>query len=168
MSYRIPRTLTPIQSYFVNDRYFDLIAIRVNRNKRFGFNKIGILWPRSKFIGCRSEAEGSDYPEMLRIIDDSWCPTPFLAYRGGSQYISRTRIVGITKDSAGNPLGNCIVQLIRVSTNELVDTFLSDAGGNYQAWTPYPGEYHYCIAFKALAPDVAGITVKTLVGQTYP
>jgi hypothetical protein len=79
------------------------------------------------------------------------------------------QISGVTKDSTGAVLGNCVVRLFDVSTWALLDTQISDANGNYtfvipkglsqQQVTTWQG-----IAYKTGSPDVAGATVNTLAG----
>ena len=78
-------------------------------------------------------------------------------------FASRIRIYGVTKDSAGAVLGNCVVDLFRTATDVLVESTVSDGSGNYSFLTATPAAQHYVVAYKAGAPDVAGTTVNTLV-----
>ena len=79
------------------------------------------------------------------------------------------RIVGITRDSNGNPLAACTVQVYRTDTQQIVDQETSDANGNYMVQVPVgfsqaqPMTW-YVVAYKAGSPDVAGTTVNTLQG----
>jgi hypothetical protein len=75
----------------------------------------------------------------------------------------RHKITGVTKDSGGAALGNCVVQLFRTSNDEFIMENTSDLLGNYEVRTPYPGANHYCVAYKQGSPDVTGATVNTLV-----
>jgi hypothetical protein len=78
---------------------------------------------------------------------------------------SISRISGVTRDSAGNPLGNCVVKLFRLSDNLLVDQVVSDGAGNYILGSCSPTETYYAVAYKAGSPDVTGATANTLVGS---
>jgi len=71
-------------------------------------------------------------------------------------------ITGITKDSTGAILGNCVVNLFYTNTNILAGSIISDANGNF-SFNISPGATMYIIAYKAGSPDVSGGTVNTLV-----
>lgn len=80
-----------------------------------------------------------------------------------SQYNS-SKITGVTMDSTGAALGSCVVQLFRSSNDLLIEESTSDGSGNYSFTLPIAGPF-YIVAYKAGAPDVAGTTVNTLVGE---
>lgn len=72
-------------------------------------------------------------------------------------------VSGITKDSTGAILPNCVVTLYRTADNTFATQITSDANGAYSF--PASSELtHYAVAYKVGAPDVAGTTVNTLVG----
>lgn len=73
------------------------------------------------------------------------------------------RLVGVTKDSSGNVLGNCTVMAFRTVDNLFLGQTVSDASGNYDFRVPSL-DASYLVVYKAGAPDVAGTTVNTLVG----
>ncbi len=75
---------------------------------------------------------------------------------------SNTVISGVTRDSAGNALANCTVELFYTSTNALAATTQSDASGNY-SFSIGSSLACYIVAYLAGAPDVSGTTVNTLV-----
>ena len=70
-------------------------------------------------------------------------------------------IVGVTRDSAGAPLGNCSVDLLRTVDDVRVAIAQSDTAGNFRFDVLSPGPY-YLVAYLAGAPDVAGTSVNTL------
>jgi hypothetical protein len=72
-------------------------------------------------------------------------------------------IVGITRDATGAPLAGCTVDLFRTLDDVKMDTAVSDAGGNF-AFSVSLSTAYYLVAYKVGAPDVAGVTVNTLVG----
>ena len=74
------------------------------------------------------------------------------------------KISGVTKDSTGAALGNCVVHLIGTTNDRLYDQITSDASGNYEFRSASPTQNFYVVAYKAGSPDVAGTTVNTLVG----
>lgn len=70
-------------------------------------------------------------------------------------------ITGVTRDSAGNPLGTCVVRCFRTSTNDFVATATSDVSGNFTVFATGTGPF-YLVAYKDGTTDVAGTTVNTL------
>lgn len=74
------------------------------------------------------------------------------------------RVYGVTKDSAGVALGDCVVQLFTTFDDAIVQERMSDASGNYE-FNVGLGRVYYVVAYKAGAPDVAGTTVNTLVAS---
>ena len=73
-------------------------------------------------------------------------------------------ISGVTKDSTGAPLANCVVTLYRTANDVCVEEITSDGSGNY-AFSPVGlGQLYYIVAYKAGSPDVAGTTRNDLVG----
>jgi hypothetical protein len=88
--------------------------------------------------------------------------SPF-AFYNRSQNI-QVRVSGITRDSTGVVLANCDVHLFRTSDDLEIDQTTSDANGYYEFRSAIPVEQYYAVAYKVGAPDVAGTTVKTLVG----
>jgi len=75
------------------------------------------------------------------------------------------RITGTTKDSTGAALGNCIVDWFNTADDVKIDTVTSDANGLFEFRTAgQPPNAYYLVAYKAGSPDVAGVTVNTLVG----
>ena len=73
-------------------------------------------------------------------------------------------ITGVTRDSSGVALGDCVVQLFRTSDDAIVTETVSDGSGNYAIFAQGTGPF-YVVAYKAGAPDVAGTTVNTLQGE---
>lgn len=77
---------------------------------------------------------------------------------------TRYEINGITKDSAGAVLPTCVVDIFETATDTLVASVISNAEGRYSAAVSgKAGLTFYAVAYKALAPDVAGTTVNTLI-----
>ena len=73
-------------------------------------------------------------------------------------------IAGVTKDANGAVLGACALVLFRTADNSIAAQGVSDASGNYRL-DASPYLTHYLTAYKAGVPDVAGVTVNTLVGS---
>lgn len=76
-------------------------------------------------------------------------------------------ITGITKNSAGSPLGNCrVVALetgrIQIDGTPVVGEAISDGSGNYSIAVPTNVAFQL-IAYKPGSPDVAGITRSDVV-----
>jgi hypothetical protein len=71
-------------------------------------------------------------------------------------------ISGVTRDSAGVALGNCVVDLFLNSEDTLVATTTSDGSGNYSFTLSGNSATYFVRAYKVGAPDVAGTSVNTL------
>ena len=83
-------------------------------------------------------------------------------FRSPPLFTGTFAITGVTKDSTGVALGNCVVQLFRTGDDVLVQETSSDGSGNYTCNPPNNAGYFYIVAYKAGSPDVAGTTVNTL------
>jgi hypothetical protein len=71
-------------------------------------------------------------------------------------------ISGRTLDSAGAPLGNCIVHLFQYGTDIETDQTTSDGSGNYSFSIGNNAGYWYVTGTKT-GPALAGISIDTLV-----
>lgn len=76
------------------------------------------------------------------------------------------RMSGVSRDSAGNPLGGVTVKLFHTSDDSFVTSTISDGSGN---WTLYnvSGEPFYIVEYLAGAPDVFGTSPNNLVATTF-
>lgn len=118
-----------------------------------------VLWPRTRYCG----------PEMsCGILSEDatatgrWAPPP---QEGGCQ--SQLKIVGVTKDGNGNPLGSCLIRGYLINTSDVSEVFIaevtSDSGGYFEFISQYPSQNHFLVAYKAGSPDFIGSSVRTLV-----
>ena len=114
-----------------------------------------MLWGRSRMGGSDSAGIlfGNDFQSMGRWDVDTQ------DVLGGSQ---QKKIVGVTRDSGGTPLGSCTVQGFLTATDAFVGETTSDSGGYFCLPTQYSGA-HYLVAYRGGAPDVAGTTANTLI-----
>lgn len=75
------------------------------------------------------------------------------------------KISGVTKDSTGAVLGNCVVKMYRTTDNVIIDSVTSDTNGLFEFRSAAaPPTAYYLVAYKAGGTDVAGTTVNTIVG----
>lgn len=76
-------------------------------------------------------------------------------------------ITGVTRDNTGVALGACTVELYRRAQDQSLGTFVerttSDASGNF-SFSVGLGQIYQHQAYKVGAPDVAGISARTLIG----
>ena len=93
------------------------------------------------------------------------------AFQDASPYFpeQNLRISGVTKDSGGGLLGNCIVKLMRSDTDAMVFQTVSDSLGNFVVQLPVGfsqanTKTYYMTAYLAGSPDVMGTTINTLTG----
>lgn len=71
-------------------------------------------------------------------------------------------IVGVTRDSGGNTIAGCVVDLFLTADDTKVATTISDGAGVFSF--PATAGPYYLVAYKTGAPDVAGTSVNTLAG----
>ena len=95
-----------------------------------------------------------------------WKGTP--GYGGGTNFKSKKFtgsfvITGITRDSVGAALGNCVVHLFQAGTDIEVAETTSDGSGNFSFSIGNNAGFFYIVAYKAGAPDLSGTTVNTLI-----
>lgn len=79
---------------------------------------------------------------------------------------SRYLISGVTRDSGGSVLGNCVVEVFESATYLLRGATISDATGNYAI--EIVGDRSltfFAVAYKAGSPDLAGTTINTLLAS---
>lgn len=74
-------------------------------------------------------------------------------------------LAGVTRDSAGDPLGSCVVQLFRTADDVLMEEKVSEADGSFFFLVSDISTEHYIVAYKAGTPDRAGTTLNTLVAE---
>src|SRR5258706_9914319 len=104
------------------------------------------LWPRSRFIDVTAWIESTSF--------EPWSDLP----SAHSAYM----LNGVTRDSFGARLANCLVRAYRTSDDIVVGEVMSDAGGNYSI-SLFTTDPCYLVAYKNGAPDVAGTTANTLI-----
>jgi hypothetical protein len=73
-------------------------------------------------------------------------------------------IAGVTRDASAAPLGNCMVTIFRTADNSVAAQGPSDANGAYR-FPASPVIQHQIMAYLPGSPDVAGMTVNTVVGS---
>jgi hypothetical protein len=122
------------------------------------------LWTRSGFINCFDSTSDGNCPNNPSTTwEDAWEWPMWDEPKNGGRTNPVWRIQGVTKDSGGSPIGGIMVDLFLTSTDTKVDSCVSDAAGNYQLYTPYQSQNHYCVATNG--STLAGATVNTLQGQ---
>jgi hypothetical protein len=88
--------------------------------------------------------------------------TPYVNPPQPARYV----ISGVTRDVNNNPLPGCMVEVYESASNLFRASTVSDANGNYavDVTSSETGLTFQAIAYLPGSPDVAGITVNTLVG----
>ena len=103
---------------------------------------------------------------LRNVAITSWDPGPprLEPIRARPGYYLSKDIRGVTRDSGGGAIGNCVVKCYDTLTDAVVFTTTSDASGNYAGTVPGSGEY-YLVAYLDGSPDIAGTSVNTLTGS---
>ena len=117
--------------------------------------------------GRRMQVAGVARLNVAPFVDGT---APFGNKKSGAQFNSIRNqvrslwlITGVTKDSAGNPIGSCTVTLFKTADNMPTATQVSDSSGNYAFSIDGNSQARFVVSYKAGAPDVAGTTVNTLI-----
>jgi len=92
---------------------------------------------------------------------------PFVGVFARNAAYYQPTIRGITRDSTGNPLPFCNVDLYYGTDPESLaaDGVTSDAGGNFSFVVPASSKQYFLTAYLPGAPTVAGITLNNLTGS---
>ena len=117
-----------------------------------------ILWPRSQRLTILQPAGGNGGMFNPDHAAQAW---EWNVYTTGSRH--RMVFTGQTLNASGAPLGGCTVQLYNTATGLLVDTQVSDSGGNYKVTDPN-NVACFIVAYLLGSPDVAGTTIDELTG----
>jgi hypothetical protein len=104
--------------------------------------------------GSNSSGLASAFPQVLGINWRNQVGT-FVQRRFGAAI--NTALIGVTRDSSGAVLGNCVVELYQ--GKKMIAGTNSDVSGNYRFDNPGSGPFRI-ISDKA---GVAGVTAETLV-----
>jgi len=112
-------------------------------------NKVKLMMPVKFLKSCRSR-------RMKKF-------RPIFMFHSTSDIIYK--ISGVTRDAAGNAVGNCIVDLFYTRDDVKAATVQSDDSGNF-TFLIGPNLQCYAVAYLAGSPDVFGTTINTLVGQS--
>lgn len=133
---------------------------------------LGHIAPFLPVYSKNREWPGDPYPEAFRLPS---LPLPLLmrvakfnrrmAFPRLTPAPKTYKITGVTRDSAGTELGNCVVKLFRTTDDVEIDQVNSDASGNFIfSLGVSPQIQQYAVAYLAGSPDRAGTTVNTLTG----
>ena len=135
----------------ITGAFLDSAYLPEGRNKDVRPWHDGMLWTRT-----RSFMSGGAWAGEGNAV--WWGPIKEESGNG-----SRGKISGLTLDKDGNPLGSVTIQGFLTASDAFVFEMISDAGGYYDFCTPYRGQAHYLVMYKAGAPDVTGASVNTLM-----
>jgi len=140
---------------------------RPRQMTRFGANMCPMTNTGLTTLGANG---GMEYIELgprrvpMGGIGHSLFSTPLLKK---PTFIGTFSLSGVTRDSAGVALGDCVVDLFLNSEDTLVASTVSDGSGNYRFTLSGNSQTYFVRAYKAGSPDVAGTSVNTLTA-VYP
>lgn len=117
-----------------------------------------ILWPRSRRWGASASMSGVSGMLNPDPAAQMW---EWNVYTTGSRH--RMVFTGQTLNASGAVLGGCTVQLFNTATGLLVDTQVSDSGGNYKLTDPN-NVACFIVAYLPGSPDLAGTSIDELTG----
>jgi hypothetical protein len=115
-----------------------------------------ILWPRSQGIsGCAESQVPLINPDSAAQM---W---EWNVHATGGRH--RAVFTGVTLSATSGPIGGVTVNLYNTATGLLVDTQVSDSGGNFKVTDPN-GVQCYMVAYLPGSPDICGTTINELIG----
>jgi len=131
-----------------------------------------VVWLESEIenqseVYCdRVENAGGEQPlDYTGNFPDPWSPTTtnyeFSIYCTYTPAVAYT-LSGYTKDSSGNPLGNCDVVLFDASDDSVVDTTTSDENGYFEFTNLSKQGAFYLRAYKSGTPNLFGATTRDI------
>lgn len=158
-----PRSCIESQWLRLATKSFDAVpAPNLGRiGARFGSNAASIAGPVNGGVNVRR------LNAMFQAADQTARVNPIVPYtnnqlNGDDRVLGAQseRLIGVSRDAGGTPLGLCVVKVFRTLTDELVATTTSDGSGN---WTVYPNAIgpYYIVEYKAGSPDVFGTSLNT-------
>jgi hypothetical protein len=104
--------------------------------------------------GMKIGTDGNGYKRNYRQGSKPFRSVNFSTYNA--------TVSGVTRNSTGVALGNCVVQLFRTVDDLILYEITSDGSGNFIFYPSVSGTF-YIVAYKQGSPDVFGTTVNTLV-----
>ena len=137
------------------------------------FNNIGGPFMRS--LNHPGIEQGADEGGAALPRQGGGVARPKFPFRSPPLSQAKFTITGVTRDSAGNPLANCLVELylqLLLPTGqpmapptelEVMET-LSDGSGNFQFTVPGNSDVYQITAYLIGTPDRASITLNNLRG----
>lgn len=114
-------------------------------------------WPRSSFQG---QSNFASLAPIWESRHQDWEANTMYSYSGTHV---RKQITGVTLFANGAPCSGVTVILFNTANNAVVDTQVSDAGGNYTLTDPN-NTTNFVVAYEASSPDIAGTSKNNLVG----
>ncbi len=108
--------------------------------------------------------DANGLPGLVDIRIDQRVSIPRVVHEIRPYPPTNFKVSGIVRDASNVPMSGVTVHLFQTSTDVLFAVTTTDANGYYQFLAASPSQNYYAVAYKALAPDVAGTTVNTLVG----
>jgi len=112
-------------------------------------------------VNLRTLGEGFVTPEWQGRMNPVPIPVSDAWFSFQQTGFSSFTLSGVSRDSTGAILGNCVIDLFLTGTDILQQSTVSDAAGNFWFSLMAPGPY-YIVAYKAGSPDVTGATANTL------
>jgi hypothetical protein len=101
----------------------------------------------------------NQYPQTLQPA--FWGQIGTIIHRKPGNAVNKS-LAGITRDSAGAPLGSCVTELLQSGGDILKDVVTSDGSGNFTFSNPGSGPF-FVRSYKDGAPNLAGVTDRNLI-----
>lgn len=142
---------------------YEMRAAKTMCRCRWTYEKPAGWWPVKR--GMAFYADPASPASALALTDSvsrsgDW--EPLSCHGEGLQ--AQKFILGRCLDESSNGVSGAVVQGFLTATDAFVGEATADSNGNYEFGTPWAGQQHYLVAYRAGSPDIAGTTVNTLTG----
>jgi hypothetical protein len=126
-------------------------ALKATENEA-AHTPVNTMYPTAAVYGTSSSK--LDWIFLSKFVS----PEPANSTWGAEEGTTST-LAGITRNSTGDPLGNCSVYIFRTIDDLFLGSGTSDDDGNYSISVPVgAGTEVFAVAFKSGSPDVMGVT----------
>jgi hypothetical protein len=129
------------------------------------FSDVGILAARRNKNGVtQTRANGGIATPCGAWVPLDW--SPLVLHNRFVHGYERLSLAGVSRDSSGATLGNCVVKIFLTSSDQKQFEKISDGSGNWSVGEAElganPGPFYY-VEYKVGSPDVAGTSLNTNV-----
>jgi len=139
--------------YFYNVRAQSYNSFGTYGRWGYGFYDV---WKRPTLNGMASDGA----PSIIDTFYQNYTYWPWEKRPGGSQ--NRYMVFGYCLNAAAQAISGATIQLVDITSNQVMDTVTSQADGRFDVGSPFTSNC-YVTGYKAGSPNLAGMSDTTIV-----